>query len=69
MRCKLRAELAAEVQRRRAVFAQNQSEAGFAELDEYSQNMLSEAFWTLNIASSQFNEHPVLGSRSKSSSN
>ena len=50
-RCKLRPELAAEVQRRRAVFAQNQSEAGFAELGEYSQNMLSEAFQTLNRAS------------------
>ena len=32
-----------------------------------SQSMLSEAIWTPNIASSQFNEYPELGSRSKSS--
>ena len=30
----------------------------FAELLEYSQNMLSEAVWTPNIASSQFDEYP-----------
>ena len=41
----------------------------FAELGEYSQNMLSEAFWTPNIALSQFDEYPELGSQSKSSSN
>ena len=34
----------------------------FVELGEYSQNMLSEAFWTPNIASSQFDEYPELGS-------
>ena len=54
---------------RRALFALNQSEAMFAELGEYSKNMLSEAFWTPNIASSQFDEQPELGWRSKSSSN
>ena len=54
---------------RRAVFALNQSEARFTELVEYSQNMLSEAFWTPNIASSQFDEKPELGSRSKGSPN
>ena len=37
---------------RRALFSLDQSEARFAELGEYSQNMLSEAFWTPNIASS-----------------
>ena len=31
-------------------FALNQSEARFAELGEYSQNTLNEAFWTPNIA-------------------
>ena len=31
---------------RRALFALNQSEARFAELGEYSQNMFSNAFWT-----------------------
>ena len=41
---------------RRALFALNQLETRFAELDEYSQNMLSEAFWTPTIASSQFVE-------------
>ena len=51
----------------RALFALNQSQAKFAELDKYSQIMLSEAFLTPNIASSQFNEYPELGSRSKSS--
>ena len=40
----------------------NQSEAMFAELDEYSKNMLSEAFWTLNVPSSQFDECPKLSS-------
>ena len=54
---------------RRALFAVNQSEAMFAELGEYSQNMLSEAFWTPNISSSQFDEYSQLGSRSKSSPN
>ena len=43
-----------------------QSEARFTELGEYSQNMLSEAFCTPNIASSQFDEYPELGSHSKS---
>ena len=44
----------------RALFALNQSEAVFAELGEYLQNILSEAFWTPNIASSssQFDEYP-----------
>ena len=37
----------------------------FVELGECSQNMLSEAFWTLNIALSQFNEYFQLGSRTK----
>ena len=42
----------------------------FAErLGEYSQNMLSEAFWTPNTVSSQFDGYPELGSRSKSSPN
>ena len=41
---------------RRALFALSQSEARFAELGEYSKNMLSETFWTPNIASSQFDE-------------
>ena len=50
---------------RRAVITLDQSEAVFAELGEYSQNMLSEAFWTPNIASSQFDEKPEIGSRSK----
>ena len=54
---------------RRALFALNQSEAMFAELGEYSQNMLGEAFWTPDIASSQFDEYLELGSRSKGSSN
>ena len=35
----------------------------FAELGEYSQNMVSEAFWTPNIDSSQFDEYPELGSK------
>ena len=30
----------------RAIFSLNQSEVRFAELGEYSQNMLSKAFWT-----------------------
>ena len=38
------------------VSAFNQSEAMFAELGEYSQNMLSEAFWAPKIASSQLDE-------------
>ena len=38
-----------------------------AELGEYSQNMLSEAFWTLNIDSLQFDEYPELGSQNKGS--
>ena len=42
---------------RRALFALSQSEARFAELGKYSQNMFIEAFWTLNIASSQFVEY------------
>ena len=41
----------------------------FAELGEYSQNMLSEAFWTPNIASSQFDKYSQLGSQSKNSPN
>ena len=36
--------------------ALSQSEAMFVEQGEYSQNLLSEAFWTPNIASSQFDE-------------
>ena len=42
------------------VSAFNQSEARFVELGEYSQKILSEAFWTPtpNIASSQFDEYP-----------
>ena len=50
---------------RRALFALSQSEARFAELCKYSENMLSEVFWTPNIASAQFDEYPELGSRSK----
>ena len=46
----------------------SQSDTRFVELGEYSQNMLSEAFWTPNIASSQFDECPELYSRSKSKS-
>ena len=38
--------------------ALSQSETTFVELGEYSQNMLSEDFWTPNIASSQFNDTP-----------
>ena len=41
----------------------------FVEQGECSQNMLSEAFWTPNTASSQFDEYSQLGSRSKSSPN
>jgi len=41
------------------LFALNQSEAMFAELGEYFQKMLIEAFLTLNIASSQFDEANV----------
>ena len=37
--------------------------------NKYSQNMLSKAFWTPNIASSLFDEYPKLGSRSKGLSN
>ena len=37
----------------------------FVEQGECSQNMLSEAFWTPNIASSQFDEYFQLGSRRK----
>ena len=39
----------------------------FIELGECCQNMLSEDFWTPNIASSQFDEYSELYSRSKSS--
>ena len=46
--------------------ALSQSEATFVELGECSQNMLSEAFWTPNIASSQFDEYSELYLRSKS---
>ena len=46
--------------------ALSQSEAMFVELGECSQNMLSEAFWTPNIAWSQFDECSQLGSRNKS---
>ena len=45
------------------LFALNQSEAMFAEPGEHSQNMLSEAFWTLNITSLQFNKYSQLGSQ------
>ena len=38
----------------------------FVEQGECSQNMLSEAFWTPNIVSSQFDEYSQLGSRGKS---
>ena len=51
---------------RRALFALDQSEARFIELGEYSQNILSEAFWTPNIASLQLDENPKLDSWSKS---
>ena len=54
---------------RRALFALNQPEARFAKLGEYSQNKLSEVFWTANIASSQFIKYPELGSQSKTSPN
>ena len=43
-----------------SLFALNQSEARFTELGEYSQNMLSKAFWTPNIASSPFDKYPEL---------
>ena len=46
--------------------ALRQSETRFVELGEYSENTLSEDFWTPNIASSQFDEYPKLYSRSKS---
>ena len=36
--------------------ALSQSGAMFAEVGEYSKNMLCETFWTLNIASSQFDK-------------
>ena len=49
--------------------ALSQSEAMFVEYGECSHNMLIEAFWTPNIASSQFDEYFQLGSRSKSSPN
>ena len=49
--------------------ALSQSQAMFVELGECSRKMLSEAFWTPNIASSQFDEYSQLGSRSKGSSN
>ena len=39
--------------------------AVFVEYGECSQNMLSEAFWTPNIASSQFEEYSQLGLRRK----
>ena len=51
------------------LFAHNQSEAMFAELGEYSQKMLSEAFGTANIALSQFDEYSQPGWRSKRSLN
>ena len=51
------------------LFAFNKSEGRFAELGEYSQNMLSEGFWAPHIASSQFDKDSELGSRSKSSPN
>ena len=38
----------------------------FTELGEYFPNMLSEAFWTLNIALLQFDRYPKLGLQSKS---
>ena len=41
----------------------------FIKQGEYSQNMLSEAFGTPNIASLQFNEYSQLGSQNKSSQN
>ena len=40
--------------------ALSQSQAMFVELGECSQNMLSEAFWTPNIASSQLDEYSEL---------
>ena len=43
----------------------SQSEAMFVQQGECSQNMLSEAFWTPNIVSSQFDEYFQLGSRRK----
>ena len=49
--------------------ALSQSEAMFVGLGECSQNMLSEAFWSPNTASSQFDEYSELYSRSKSSPN
>ena len=51
---------------RRALFALNQTEARFAKLGEYSQNMFSEAIQTSNIASLQFDKYPELGLQSKS---
>ena len=47
--------------------ALSQSEARFAKIGEYSQNMLREAFWSPTIASSHFDEYLELGSRSKHS--
>ena len=51
------------------LFVLNQSEAMFVELGKYSQNMLSEAFRTPNIVSSQFDEYSEVCSRSKCSPN
>jgi len=48
------------IHRMLALFAFNQSEARFSELGQYSRNMLSKTFWTLNIASLQFDEYPKL---------
>ena len=45
--------------------ALSQSEAMFIAQGECSQNMLSEAFWTLNIALLQFNEYSQLRSQRK----
>ena len=50
----------------RAFFALNQTEARFAKLGEYSQNMFSEAIQTSNIASLQLDKYPELGLQSKS---
>ena len=42
------------------------SEAMFTKVGKYLQNMLSEAFWTLNIALLNLDIYPELYSRSKS---
>ena len=54
---------------RRALLSANQRQCSSNRANVPRLNMLSEAFWTPNTASSQFDEYSQLGSRSKSSPN